>query len=172
MNSSWSITFLILAIATAWDIGRRRIPNWLVLPYLAAGLVLGGMYHGLSGVTASLAGISVAIALVGPFCWLRGMGMGDLKLCAAVGAWIGPGQLLFTLVMTAIAGGIIAVGYAAWHGSLGRSLAGAGDLITSMLRGKSQRQGEISLGHPSALSMPYAPAIAIGTLFAFLAFHG
>jgi prepilin peptidase CpaA len=50
----------------------------------------------------------IALATVkGVLCWLRGMGMGDLKLCAAVGAWISPGQLGIVLVATGMAGGVL-----------------------------------------------------------------
>lgn len=172
MNPNWGPIFMVLAIATAWDVAKRRIPNWLVLPFLAAGLALSGIQHGMRGLEGSLGGVALAALLIGPFCWLRGMGMGDLKLCAGLGAWMGPAALFFALVMTAIAGGLLAVGYAAYRGSLGRSLSGAGDLIAGILRGKTQRDGQISLENPAALSVPYAPAIAIGTLFAFFASHG
>jgi prepilin peptidase CpaA len=95
------------------------------------------------------------------------MGMGDLKLCAAIGAWIGPSQMLFALVVTGIAGGIIAAGYALRRKSLSRSLEGAADLA-GRLWGK-RGQDRLALDRPGALAIPYAPAIAIGTLFAYLA---
>ena len=82
-----------------------------------------------SGFERSIAGIGLAIAVTGVLCYLRGMGMGDLKLLAGVGAWIGPGQLVLALVATGIAGGFLAVGYALWHRSLGRSLDSTADLI-------------------------------------------
>src|SRR5579862_9691774 len=87
--NSWVI-FSVLAVATVWDIAQRRVPNWLVLPFLVAGLVWSGLGGGWAGMEQSLAGLAIAVAFTGPFCWLRGMGMGDLKLCAAVGAWLGP----------------------------------------------------------------------------------
>lgn len=166
---SWWPIVVVLLVATAWDIAKRRIPNWLVLPFLAMGPVLCGIDRGLPGVKTSMAGIAVAVALVGPFCWLRGMGMGDLKLCAGIGAWIGPGQLLLALVITAVTGGVLAISYAAWHRSLGTSLTGTGDLIAGLLHGKSRPA--ISLKNPAALSIPYAPAIAIGTFFVLLTSH-
>ena len=172
MHWNWWAIFIVLAIATAWDVSSRRIPNWLVLPFLGAGLVMSVVARGILGVGSSLAGIAVAAVLMGPFCVLRGMGMGDLKLCAGIGAWIGPGPLFFALVMTAMAGGVLAVGYAAWHRSLGSSLDGSGDLIVGFLRGKRGKDRGASLDNPAALSIPYAPAIAIGTIFAFFANHG
>lgn len=172
MHWNWWVIFSVLAIATVWDISSRRIPNWLVAPFLAAGFAISVIDRGIRGVESSLEGMAVAAVLVGPFCMLRGMGMGDLKLCAGIGAWIGPGPLVFALVMTAMAGGVLAVGYAAYHRSLGTSLDGTGDLIAGMLRGKIRRKAPPPLDSSRALSIPYAPAIAIGTVFAFLAKHG
>jgi len=170
MSLTWGSIFAVLAIATVWDIAKRRIPNWLVLPFLVAGVAMSGVHQGWKGVGVSLGGIAVAAVMIGPICWLRGMGMGDLKLCAGIGAWIGPGQLFFALVMTAIAGGLIGMAYAVCHRSLGRSLDGTGDLIAGIFRGAPRRVA--SGDNAAALSIPYAPAIAIGTVFAFLASRG
>src|SRR5690349_15705202 len=101
MPCAWWPILAAVSLAAAWDIWCRRIPNWLVLPFLVAGLVSTGASRGFTGVAASVAGIAVAVAVVGPICWMRGMGMGDLKLCAAIGAWIGPSQMIFALVITA-----------------------------------------------------------------------
>ena len=66
-----------------------------------------------------------------------------------------------------IAGGIIAVGYALRRKSLGRSLDLAAHLA-GRLWGRSASD-KPALDRPGALAIPYAPAIAIGTLFAYLA---
>jgi Flp pilus assembly protein protease CpaA len=85
------------------------------------------------------------VLLFGLPCFLRGMGMGDLKLAAGVGAWIGPSQFWLAFIVTAIVGGILAVTYAVRYRSPGRRL------------------------DRTPQSIPYAPAIAIGTLFSFFA---
>ena len=36
---AWWPTLIVLAIATFTDLRSRRIPNWLVLPFLVAGIV-------------------------------------------------------------------------------------------------------------------------------------
>ena len=74
-------------------------------------------------------GLALGALLFGVLCWLGGMGMGDVKLCAAIGAWIGPAQLLFALVITGMAGGIMALCWAAAGGFLGELFQGAGDLV-------------------------------------------
>ena len=74
---AWWPTLTLLAIATVVDIHSRRIPNWLVLPFLAAGVIVNTAGHGVKGLGQSMSGIALAAAVAGVLCWLRGMGMGD-----------------------------------------------------------------------------------------------
>jgi prepilin peptidase CpaA len=97
---------------------------------------------------------------------MGGMGMGDVKLFAGIGAWIGPGQLVLALVITGLAGGVMAVGWALIGGFAGELLKGSGDLLLGWKRGKLSHP-ELKLTNPLARKMPYAPAIAIGTLMSF-----
>jgi prepilin peptidase CpaA len=164
---AWWPTLIVLAIATFTDLRSRRIPNWLVLPFMVAGIAVSGWLHGWSGIGQSLAGLGLGALLLGVLCWLGGMGMGDLKLCAAIGAWIGPMQLLFALVITSMAGGIMALCWAAAGGFLGELFQGAGDLVFGFAKRGLRPQPELVLSNPSARKMPYAPAIAIGTIVSF-----
>ena len=166
---AWWPVLTLLVIATAVDIDSRRIPNWLVLPFPAAGVTVNTAAHGRRGLGQSMGGMALVAAVAGILCWLRGMGMGDLRLCAAVGGWIGPGQLGMALVATGIAGGVLALIWAACHGSLGASLEGAGDLVSAFWTKGVHPHPNWVLDNPSARAMPYAPAIAIGTIFSFLA---
>jgi prepilin peptidase CpaA len=166
---AWWPILALLAMATVVDIHSRRIPNWLVLPFLAAGVVVNTASYGMKGLGQSMGGIALAVAVTGVLCWLRGMGMGDLKLCAAVGGWIGPGQLGIALVATGLAGGVLALVWAACHRSLGASLEGASDLVSAFWTRGVHPHPSLVLDNPSARAMPYAPAIAIGTLFSFFA---
>jgi prepilin peptidase CpaA len=95
------------------------------------------------------------------------MGMGDVKLCAAIGAWIGPMQLLFALVITSMAGGIMALCWAAAGGFLGDLFQGAGDLVFGFPKRGLRPHPELVLTNPLARKMPYVPAIAIGTIVSF-----
>src|SRR4051812_35875974 len=122
-------TIAVVLVATITDLRSRRIPNWLVLPFLVLGLAVSGITHGWSGVGQSLLGILVATAVMGFFCYMGGMGMGDVKLFAAIGAWIGPGQLFVALTMTGLAGGVLAIGWASAGGFLGETLRGLGALL-------------------------------------------
>lgn len=163
----WWPTLSLVAVAAVIDVRCRRIPNRLVLPFLVAGVVLGAARNGLAGFEKSVAGIVLAAVALGIFCAVRGLGMGDLKLGAAVGAWIGPAQLGVALVVTAIAGGLIAIVMAALRGEVKESFDGAGDLVFGFRARGIRPHPTLALDHPGARGIPYAPAILIGTLFSF-----
>jgi prepilin peptidase CpaA len=154
-------TIALVTAATVSDLRSRRIPNRLVAPFLVLGLVASAVAHGWSGVWQSLLGVLLAAGIQGVPCYLGWMGMGDLKLCAAIGAWIGPSQLIVALVMTALAGGILGVVWAAAGGFLLEAFLGAAGLMF-------RRRKRMTLDNPAARTMPYAPAIALGTICSFL----
>jgi prepilin peptidase CpaA len=156
-------------MAAVWDIRSRRIPNWLVFPFLLAGITVSTVVGGWSGLQHSILGIVLAAVLMGVFYALGGMGMGDVKLCAAVGAWIGPHQLVFALVFMGLAGGIMAFAWAIRGGFFKQMLSGTGDLIFGFHRRGLRPHDTLVLANPAARKMPYAPAIAIGAILSFFA---
>src|SRR5208282_6369708 len=115
---AWWPTLIVLAVATFTDLRSRRIPNWLVLPFLVVGLVTAAWLHGWHGLGQSFGGLGLGLLLYGFLFWMGGMGAGDVKLAAAIGAWIGPSQLFFALVVTAMVGGIMVLAWAVFGGFL------------------------------------------------------
>jgi prepilin peptidase CpaA len=166
----WPTVTVVLA-ATVTDIRSRRIPNWLVAPFLGAGLFMSAYLHGWSGIQQSLLGIGTAIAILGIFCYLGGMGMGDLKLCAAVGAWVGPMQLIAVLVMMAIVGAVMAIAWAIMGGFLSQTMGGMVSLLSGFWRRGVRPHATLTLDNPLTRKIPYAPAIAIGTILSFIGAH-
>ena len=164
---AWWPTLIVLAVATFMDLRVRRIPNWLVLPFLAAGIVASGWLHGWPGVGQSFAGMGLGILIYGFFFWAGGMGAGDVKLCAAIGAWIGPSQLFIALVMTGIVGGIMVLCWAAF-GGFGKELFKETSDLVLLWKPRNGSDSQVALSDPVRRKMPYAPAIAIGTLLSFL----
>jgi prepilin peptidase CpaA len=164
---AWWPTLIVLAVATFTDIRSRRIPNWLVLPFLILGICVGAYLQRWHGVALSLEGIAVGGVLFGVLALMGGMGMGDVKLCAAIGAWIGPGQLVFALVITGFAGGVMALCWAMAGGFMGELFSNTGDLVFGLKDRGLRPHPELVLDNPRSRKMPYAPAIAIGTLVSF-----
>src|SRR5664280_2755919 len=87
---------LALTVWIAWgDLRTRRIPNYLTLGTAVAGLAFNFMGQGLSGLTNGLLGMLLGFfLLILPYLW-GGMGAGDVKAMAALGAWLGPQFTLF-----------------------------------------------------------------------------
>ena len=160
---SFAPTLVVLAICVVTDLRSRRIPNVVVLPFLVLGIAVQVWLHQWGGLGQSLGGIAVGGGLFFVLALMGGMGMGDVKLCAAIGAWVGPMQMLVALVLTGIAGGIFALVWAAWGGFLGDLFQGTGDLVF----GGKEKVAELTISNPLKRKMPYAPAIAIGTLISF-----
>jgi prepilin peptidase CpaA len=146
---AWWPTLIVLSVATFTDLRSRRIPNWLVGPFLVLGIVASAWLHGWHGLGQSFCGLGLGLLLYGFLFWMGGMGAGDVKLAAAIGAWIGPNQLFIALIVTAMAGGIMVLVWALVRGHLKDMFKGAGDHLKR--------------------KMPYAPAIAVGTLISFFA---
>lgn len=174
---AWWPTLIVLAVATFTDLRSRRIPNWLVFPYLLAGIAVSPLRHdwpGLNqsiwhGVGQSLAGMALGLMFFGLLFWMGGMGAGDVKLMAGIGAWVGPFQLFFALVVTAMAGGIMVLCWAVCGGFLKELFTGAGDLLFGWKQRGIHGDPEMALANPMKRKIAYAPAIAIGTLMSFFA---
>jgi prepilin peptidase CpaA len=166
---AWWPMVVVLAVATFTDLRSRRIPNWLVLPFLVAGFAVSGWQHGWQGLLQSVEGAALALLIYGFLFWMGGMGAGDVKLCIAIGAWIGPSQLFIALVITGMAGGIMVVCWAAFGGFLKELFSGASSLAFGWKERGGLRDPAMALSNPIRRKMPYAPAIAIGTLISFFA---
>lgn len=166
---AWWPTLILLVLVSITDLRSRRIPNWLVLPFLGAGLVVSALLHGWRGIGQSLAGVGLAIVICGAFYWLGGLGAGDLKLCAAIGAWIGPHQLFIAQIATGIVGGIWVLVWAVYAGFVADLIKSTGDLVFGWVKRGTLRDPEMRLDNPLRRKMPYAPAIAIGTVLSFFA---
>ncbi len=164
---AWWPTVLVLAVATFTDLRSRRIPNWLVLPFLVVGVIVSVWLQGWHGLAESMEGMGLGLLLFGILAWMGGMGMGDVKLCAAIGAWVGPSQLILALVITGMVGGIMAIVWAMAGGFLGELFTGAGDLVFGWKKRGLRGNPDLTLSSPLARKMPYAPAIAVGTLMSF-----
>ena len=166
---AWWPMVVVLGLATFTDLRSHRIPNWLVLPFLVAGFAVSGWLHGWQGIVQSLEGAGRALVIYGFLFWMGGMGAGDVKLCIAIGAWIGPSQLFIALVVTGMAGGVMVLCWALFGGFLKELLTGAGNLVFGWKERGGLRDPEMALSNPLRRRMPYAPAIAIGTLISFFA---
>jgi prepilin peptidase CpaA len=155
---------VVAALACACDITTRRIPN--VLTFGAAGAAL--LYHaavgGWYGLGLSLAGWCVGAALFFlPFS-LGGRGAGDVKLLAALGAWVGTIDVLWLAAFSGIAGFALALVVAVTHGYLRRALQNVWLLLCHWRIVGLRAMPGLTVEDSRAPKLAYAVPILAGTL--------
>lgn len=156
----------LVVLAVAWDLRTRRIPNALTVSGFFAALALRALPGGealLGGVIGGLIGLTLSFPLV----LLGGLGGGDAKLLAAVGAFLGPANLPVALLVTALVGGVMALALAIHRRALGETLRHAGALVGSVATRAPVTAR--NLRTPGALTIPYGVAIGAGALAGWLA---
>src|SRR5262245_61054899 len=109
METPHAVVLVLVAIACAWDLRTRRIPNFLTFGGAVAALMFASWSSGVAGLAAGAGGWLTGAALFFPMFALGGMGAGDVKLAACIGAWLGPKAAVFVALYSAIAGGVLAV---------------------------------------------------------------
>lgn len=153
----------MLAACAITDVRSQRIPNALVAGGACAGIALAAMPAGI-GVDSSLAGAAAGFALFLPLYVLKGLGAGDVKLLAAVGAFTGWPGILPTAMFALIAGGLLSLAGAL---AMRRLPAVLGNIRTGIYLSFAKvaaRRLPTAADFPlSAQRMPYALAIAAGT---------
>lgn len=115
--------------ACVTDVRSRRIPNVLTLGGAAAALVFHAVTAEGAGIGTAAMGWLVGTAVFLPFFLLGGMGAGDVKLMAALGAWLGPAEAFAIAIYASLAGGVLALGVALATGYLRTAFRNVGGLL-------------------------------------------
>ena len=156
---------LALTLWIAWgDLKTRRIPNYLTLGTAVAGLAYNFMSHGFHGLADGFLGMLLGFTLlILPYIW-GGMGAGDVKALAALGAWLGPQLTVYLFCYMGIAGGVIAMGYLVWKGLLWKKIKQGWSFLLNLIL--CQPVGAPRPPSPSQLTegIPYGVAIAVGMM--------
>jgi prepilin peptidase CpaA len=148
--------------AAAIDLRTRRVPNALTGAMAAVGITAAAAGVGPIGLAASIAGCLLGALLMLPGHLFGATGGGDVKLLAAAGTFLGPSLVVAAFLVTAVAGGLLAVGVAARRGRLAHTIR----TTTRFLAGRA-RAADIE--HPAVDNrFAYAPAIAVGVALVVL----
>jgi prepilin peptidase CpaA len=164
------VVLIAVLIAAVTDIWAYRVHNALTLPLLGTGLAYHAIVGGLPGFTGSLVSAVIGLSLLFLFFLMGGMGGGDLKLMAGLGAWLGVPLTTSVLAVAAISAGVYAFVLVVvngrlretwvnlqiiWHrlGSVGRHLAAEDNVEIEVQR--SDRRGRL---------IPFAAMVAFGVV--------
>jgi prepilin peptidase CpaA len=154
----------VAVVGAANDVRGARIPNWLTYSGLGSALAVRCVVLGWVGFKGGVSGLLLAGGIFYFLFLLGGMGGGDVKLMAAVGAWAGTKQAEAILVSSAIAGGILAVWYVLAERQLGRTLLNTLALAQHHLTSGLRPHPVFNIGQPGTVRVPYGLAVAVGTL--------
>ncbi|PTL39144.1 A24 family peptidase [Alkalicoccus saliphilus] len=157
-----AILTLLLAVSLITDIASRRILNIVTFPAIAAGFLYHTVTSGIDGFLFSGAGFLVGFGvLLIPFM-LGGMGAGDVKLMAAVGALTGMSFTLAAFVLAAFIGGFLALFMVLKRHGVFSSFKTAIYALPFM-KGSFQEMRQTA----KSTTMPYGVAIVLGTVSAY-----
>jgi prepilin peptidase CpaA len=151
-----------MLIAGVLDLRSRRIPNALTVTGAATALALRAPM-GWEALADGALGIALALLLTVPLFLLNALGGGDVKLLAAVGAFMGPVELIGACLLIALLGGVLALVEAVRRGAFRAVLLNVvymiGRWFSPFRRGLSP-----TLTSPAAMAIPYGVPIAVGAL--------
>lgn len=156
----------VALVAGVWDLRTRRIPNWLVLTGLLLGFLLNGFLFLGPGLLRAAAGFGLALLIYFPMYLLRGMGAGDVKLMAALGAIAGWQLWLGIFLLSGILGGVLAVLLTLAKGRLRTTLWNVGFIVSELshLRAPHLTRAELDVENPKAVTLPHGTVIALGVV--------
>lgn len=149
----WPFVALLVAISFI-DLEHRIIPDSLSLSGLVIGLATAwavpglGEMNALLGAALGFGAFYLLSYLYQRFTGRMGLGGGDVKLLAMIGAFVGPSGVFLTIFISSISGSLIGIGWAL-----------------------SQSRGKPGVGPRAALmtvAIPYGPFLVLGALYAYL----
>ena len=109
----------VLLIWAAWIDGKElRVPNWMTFPMVATGIIWCTVADGWSGLGFSLLGMVAGLVTLLPLYSVGGMGAGDVKLMAGIGAWLGWKITVAAFCVSTVVGAIMAVFMVLYSGKL------------------------------------------------------
>jgi len=174
------VPLLVLLIwAAVEDKRSRRVPNWLSFSLILSGLALAALPWGHIPFEQSIAGCGAGFGMAMLLYLLRGIGAGDVKLLAGIGAWLGVWPVVAVFAVSAVIGMILALALGTRQGRLGAVVRGGILLGAGLAQGQPvdaaqglTLQGPAKAG-PSSMrgvrGLPYATALAMSTAGIFVA---
>lgn len=168
----WFVT-ITLVVAAVIDGYKLKVPNWLTYPFIISGLIAGLVTGGWAGLGYAFLGMFVGLALLLPAYAIGGMGAGDVKLLAGVGAWIGTMDTLYAFCVSAVVGGVIAILMVLVRGDWKKHYFQFFMIWNEIITIRDPEQlATIAAERKSTMTLlPYGIPIAIGTI-AYFAFAG
>lgn len=158
-----SVILLVFLIALYFDLRYQRIPNLLCLITLMVGFIVQVYFSGWAGLFSAFIGAGLALVILFPAFALKLLGAGDVKLMVAIGSFLEVKLLLWSLIYAVIAGAVTSIFLALYKLGWKRF----SDILLHYLRCLYLHQFIRASDQTFLkLKVPYAPALALGWLWA------
>ncbi len=169
---NWHVKFVAITLLVAAYIDGKelRVPNWITFPMVLSGLVYQTYMGGLEGLGFGLWGMTVGLLTLLPLYSVGGMGAGDVKLMAGIGAWLGAAVIFNCFIVTVIVGAIMAVAMVLWKKSWDKHYGQFIMIAMEFLTIKDPRKlTDIAKERkPRMLLLPYGIPITVASIGYFL----
>jgi prepilin peptidase CpaA len=169
--SNWHVRLVcVLLIVAAYIDGKQlRVPNWLTYPMVFAGLVYSAFAGGWAGLGDGVLGMFVGLACLLPLYAVGGMGAGDVKLLAGVGAWLGVSVTFYAFCVSTVVGAVMAVAMVVYHRSVAKHYSQLLLILSEWLTIRNPKElSQIAARRkPSMLLLPYGIPICVGSIAYF-----
>jgi prepilin peptidase CpaA len=156
-------SLLCATISAVYDVRSRRIPNFITLPAIGLGLLLHAVFGGWRQLATAAAGGLICGLIFLVFYLAGGMGAGDVKLITATGCIAGLSLIGHLLILTALAGGVMAIGLAVYRRQLVETWHNMCSLVIHHQNMGLTPHPQFNVGNERTLRLPYALAIAAGS---------
>jgi prepilin peptidase CpaA len=156
-------SLLCATLSAVYDVRSRRIPNFITLPAIVFGLLLHAVFGGWQELATAAAGGLICGLIFLVFYLAGGMGAGDVKLITATGCIAGLSLIGHLLILTALAGGVMAVSLALYRRQLMETWHNMYALAVHHRNMGLTPHPQFNISNERTLRMPYALAIAAGS---------
>ena len=110
-----AVVLAAVTVAAITDLWSLRIHNGITLPLFLTGILYHWLAGGMEGFAGSLLGVLVGVGPLIPLYARGGMGAGDVKMLAGLGAWLGAWYVLHIVILAGLATGIYAQTIVMWN---------------------------------------------------------
>lgn len=174
------ITLLVGLAAAAWiDTGRRIIPNWITYPMISFGVITNLVISIVAaenptngvGIQASLTGATLCFTLMLVVYLAQATGGGDVKLAAAIGAFLGPHDGLMAIGWCHLIAGIVAVIWMLSRVSFPKLITSTIDYAKIAFLQRGVPSVSLEVNRLANRRMPMAAFFALGVLFTQLGYQ-
>ena len=155
--------FTVIILALYYDVQTLKIKNKITVSYLVLGLILNTLLSGSQGLVFGLMGMIIGLLSLFWLYLLGGVGAGDVKLFAAIGAIMGKSYIIDLAIYSSICAGIVGICAMIYYRKLQKSFKNIFSILLSIILFKSPKT-VANYAKETSLKIPYMIAVLPGAV--------